>query len=494
MIRHFNMAILRRRDSIRAMLEQSYKAIIAIMVIPTVIMTASMMLMTARYDNLIENIDKAAEIRDIAKNQFSGEIWNIVSGKKEFMDGRQGEMMAQMEKGMEELAERMTESGENADAARYVVAAQRAGNTLRSYVDTLRYQALNQEAVSLQESTYRDITGVVGLIHTVLEQYINEELTNISRLNSRIQMVAVLVLVFTAGILLMVIYFAINSYQHMRDSIHKPILNLQEMTRAITDGNLDARVTGSAVEELIPLTKSLNHMAERLQQLIDERVEVGKNLQKAELRALQAQITPHFVYNTLETIIWLAEQERNQELVDIAMAFTDFLRISLNQGRDYVEVSSEQKHVRSYLSIQSARYNRIMTYDIDIDPALEKESVLKLLLQPLVENAIYHGIKNKRGGGQIQVVGRKNGDNTMTFTVRDTGIGMTEEQLERLRSRLREGVLPENAGFGLYNVNRRIRLYYNRELEIASEYGKGTSISFTLPCGERDHEEIVCSG
>ncbi|MDF2656080.1 MAG: integral rane sensor signal transduction histidine kinase [Bacillota bacterium] len=487
MIRYLNMTILRNKDSIRTMLKQSYRTIIAAMVIPTIIMTASMMLMTARYDDLIENIDKAAEIRDIAKNQFSGEIWNIVSGKMDFMDGSQGEMMKQMEEGLAELEEN------NANAARYVVAAQRASNTLRSYVDTLRFQTMNQEAVSLQESTYRDITGVVSLIHSVLEQYINEELTNISKLNSRIQMVAALVLIFTAGILMMVIYFAVNSYQYLRDSIHNPILKLQEMTRAITDGNLDARVTGNAVAEMIPLTKSLNHMAERLQRLIDERIEVGKDLQKAEMRALQAQITPHFVYNTLETIIWLAEQERNQELVDIAMAFTDFLRISLNQGKDYVEVSSEQKHVQSYLSIQSARYNRIMTYHIDIDPALEKESILKLLLQPLVENAIYHGIKNKRGGGQIQVLARKNDDNTMTFTVRDTGIGMMPEQLDRLRFRLREGILPEHTGFGLYNVNRRIRLYYNRELEITSEFGQGTSISFTLPCGEKNNDETVCS-
>ena len=486
MIRRLNMTL--HKDSIRTMLKQSYRTIIAVMVIPTVIMTASMMLMTARYDDLIENIDKAAEIRDIAKNQFSGEIWNIVSGKMDFMDGNQVEMMRQMEKGLKELEEN------NADAARYVVAAQRANNTLRSYVDTLRFQTINQEAVSLQESTYRDITGVVALIHSVLEQYINEELTNMSRLNSRIQIVAALVLIFTGGILMMVIYFAVNSYQSMRDSIHKPILKLQEVTRAITDGNLDARVTGSAVAEMVPLTKSLNHMAERLQQLIDERIEVGKNLQKAEMRALQAQITPHFVYNTLETIIWLAEQERNEELVDIAMAFTDFLRISLNQGKDYVEVSSEQKHVQSYLSIQSARYNRIMTYDIDIDSALEKESILKLLLQPLVENAIYHGIKNKRGGGHIQVLGRKNPDNTMTFTVKDTGIGMKPEELNRLKFRLREGILPEKTGFGLYNVNRRIRLYYNRELEITSEYGQGTSISFTLPCGEKNNDETVCSG
>jgi two-component system sensor histidine kinase YesM len=170
--------------------------------------------------------------------------------------------------------------------------------------------------------------------------------------------------------------------------------------------------------------------------------------------------------------------------VDITMAFTDFLRISLSQGNDYITVASEQKHVQSYLSIQSVRYSGVMTYRIDIDPEMENAPILKLLLQPLVENAIYHGVKNKRGGGHVQVLGKKDADGTMTFAVSDNGIGMTEEKLEKVLVRLRGDALSETTGYGLYNVNRRIRLYYNRELQIESEYGKGTRISFTLPCGE----------
>jgi Predicted signal transduction protein with a C-terminal ATPase domain len=106
----------------------------------------------------------------------------------------------------------------------------------------------------------------------------------------------------------------------------------------------------------------------------------------------------------------------------------------------------------------------------------------------LVENAIYHGIKNKRGGGHIEVTGHKNPEGTMTFAVTDNGIGMTDEKLEKVLFRLRGTALTDNTGFGLYNVNRRIRLYYNRELHIDSEYGKGTSISFTLPCMEWDYD------
>lgn len=473
---------LRRKRSIRDMLQQSYLTIITVMAVPTVIMTVAMLVMTARYGGLIDNIDKAAALRDLVNTRFSEEIWNIVSGKKDFSEGKQYEMIDQLDVGLHSLEEN------NANAARYVVASQRANGTLRTYVNTLHTQIHNKEAVSLQESTYRDINGVVELTYNVLEQYINEELITISVLNKRIQAVTLGVMFLILIIVVLVILFAVDSFRHMRDSIHKPILQLEEMTREITEGNLDARVSDSSVEELIPLTISLNYMAGRLQQLIDERVEVGQNLQKAEMRALQAQITPHFVYNTLGTIIWLAEQERNQELVDITMSFTDFLRISLSQGKDYITVGGEQKHVQSYLSIQSARYHSIMTYHIDIDPELADYPILKLLLQPLVENAIYHGIKNKRGGGHIEVTGHKNPEGTMTFAVTDNGIGMTDEKLEKVLFRLRGTALTDNTGFGLYNVNRRIRLYYNRELHIDSEYGKGTSISFTLPCMEWDYD------
>lgn len=474
--------ILQHKKSISKMLLQSYQTIIAVMAVPTVIMIIVMLIMTARYDALIDNIDKAATMRDLVRNQFTEEIWNIVSGKKDFSDGQQYQMIDRLDEGLQALEE----NSEN--ASRYVVASRRANDTLRTYADTLHTQIQNYDAVSLQEGTYRDITGVVALTHNVLEQYINEELIIISGINKRIQAVAIGVLVLIILILMIVILFAADFYSHMKDSINKPILQLEEMTREITEGNLDARVSDSGVEELIPLTSSLNYMAGRLQQLIDERLEVGQNLQKAEMRALQAQITPHFIYNTLGTIIWLAEQNRNQEVVDITMSFTDFLRISLSQGADYITVGSEQKHVQSYLSIQSERYRSIMTYDIDIDATLSDYHILKLLLQPLVENAIYHGIKNKRGGGHIHVSGHKNSDYTMTFKVEDNGIGMREERLEKVLHRLKESAISEKKGFGLYNVNRRIRLYYNRELNIESEYGKGTSISFTLPCGVGNHD------
>ena len=184
-------------------------------------------------------------------------------------------------------------------------------------------------------------------------------------------------------------------------------------------------------------------------------------------------------YNTLETIVWLAEEGKTREVVEVTMAFTDFLRISLSGGQDFISVAKEEQHVRSYLMIQSVRYGSIMRFEIDIDPALADKRMLKLMLQPLVENAIYHGIKNKRGRGLLRITGRQEQD-WMVFAVADNGIGMTEEQLDALRARIerREG----EEGYGLRNITQRLRLYGGRGLEIESKLNCGTTVRFALPC------------
>ena len=182
-----------------------------------------------------------------------------------------------------------------------------------------------------------------------------------------------------------------------RTTIGASLYHLEQFANRIAAGELTERVPPTEIDELHLLTRDLNTMAEQLGALIHERVEQEKTIKKAELRALQAQITPHFMYNTLETIVWLAEEGRNSEVVEMTMAFTGFLRISLSRGADYITVEREEQHVANYLQIQSVRYGSIMRYTIDIDPALHERHMLKIVLQPLVENAIYHGIKRRRG-------------------------------------------------------------------------------------------------
>ena len=218
----------------------------------------------------------------------------------------------------------------------------------------------------------------------------------------------------------------------------------------------------------------------------------ARNLRKAELRTLQAQINPHFLYNTLDAIVWKAEAGEKDEVIQLTSALSDFFRISLSSGADWIPIRQEKKHIEGYLKIQQTRYRDIMDYEIDIPDMIGDYFILKLLVQPLVENAIYHGIKIKRGGGMIKVSAKEE-DGKLTFTVKDTGLGMTPEQLGALNDRMinEQPTVSHggSGGFGLVNVNLRIRLYYNQTdgLKITSGPG-GTEVSFTVPC--RTEKEI----
>ena len=301
-------------------------------------------------------------------------------------------------------------------------------------------------------------------------------------INGQLRSCSIAITFLAALLLLVIIMAAVDSCRSVQRDIREPIGRLEAMSVQLAAGNLEARAAPPSVSELDTLTRSLNTMADQLDELIENRIADQRSLRKAEMRTLQAQITPHFIYNTLDTIVWLAQQKENQAVVDITMALTQFFRISLSGGSDYITVGQELSHVESYLKIQAVRYESIMQYRIDVEASLAPCPILKLLLQPLVENAIYHGIKKKRGRGLITVTGRRNPDQTMTFSVSDTGIGMPAERLADVRAALTSDAGPQ-AGFGLYNVNQRIRLYYNNSgLDIQSAYRSGTTISFTIPC------------
>jgi two-component system sensor histidine kinase YesM len=289
------------------------------------------------------------------------------------------------------------------------------------------------------------------------------------------------------GIIIFAVFFSVLVRTSVAKSIDRSIGSLVSLSSAIASGNLDARAELPHVQELQTLTKNLNIMADKIKTLIDENIREQRNLQKAEMKALQAQIKPHFLYNTLDSIVWLAEGNKSEQVISITRAFSDFFRVSLSRGDEWVRVQEEFKHIDSYLTIQKIRYSDILDYSIEYESEMENKLMLKLLLQPIVENALYHGIKNKRGRGNITVEGFRIGG-FLHFSVSDNGIGMTEEQLASVREQLRgtpasAGIETENRIYGLYNVARRLELYYNRSdlLIIQSRYREGTQVFLTVP-------------
>lgn len=278
-------------------------------------------------------------------------------------------------------------------------------------------------------------------------------------------------------------------YQRIARRMTWPIYRMKDKMLEVGGGNLEASIDENSFGEFIVLEDQYNHMLEKIKWLMEKNREDQKALQKAELSALQAQIAPHFLYNTLDTIIWLVAAGENEKAMETIENLSIFFKTGLSKGVDWVGVQREIEHVRSYLSIQQSRYSDILSYEIHVDESMLHYDMLKMILQPIVENAIYHGIKNTAVDGKIEILGWMEGD-CLYFEVRDNGAGMEAEEAESLNRRMQENTQPyedKENGFGLYNVNRRIRLYYGDGygIRIHSARDEGTTVSIRL--GRMEH-------
>lgn len=233
-------------------------------------------------------------------------------------------------------------------------------------------------------------------------------------------------------------------------------------------------------KEVASLSKSFNLMMVRIKELMD-RIIVEQNAQReSELKALQSQINPHFLYNTLDSIVWLIENDKNTEASQMVVALAKLFRISISRGRNIITIKDELEHARSYLIIQRFRYSDSFKYEFDIDEEVLEYTTMKLILQPLIENAIYHGLKNIIDEGFIKIGAHREQDNVV-FTVTDNGYGLKEEKIEQLYTNFKNPHL--NDGVGLKNVYLRLVLYYGKaaDLRIESELDEGTTIKIIIP-------------
>lgn len=275
-------------------------------------------------------------------------------------------------------------------------------------------------------------------------------------------------------------------------SVAKPIQNLCKATERVGRGDFSKYAKVEASNEVAILADSFNIMQGEISHLIENIKEEQNQRRVTELQLLQEQINPHFLYNTLDTIIWLAEGGQDEEVVSMVTSLSDFFRSTLGGGRDYVTIGEETRHIESYLEIQKVRYQDILDYEIHVDSDIASSMILKLTLQPLVENALYHGIKNKRGKGNIQVLGYQEGEEAV-FEVKDDGIGMTSGELEELKKSIKGEQNTSNRGFGLANVDERLRLNYGEQygLQFQSISGEGTTFKVRIPLQDADSNKKI---
>lgn len=455
------------------------------MIIPAIYSTVVTQIHTSQYDSIITNVGTANQINQIAKVDIPNELWEIVNGKKDFYTGKPYGMVQSIFDGIDEM-QINTKSRENKQK---LDVAFRACTTLKRNVQLLEVQIKNGFSVTENEAQLEEIRTITALFSDIMQDFILAETESADKTNASIKKSSLVLSFLQVVIILFSLAVSINGYIIVSKSIKQPLKDMQSLSTEISQGNLEARVNVPDVEELSPLAKNMNSMAEQIDILLKKNIEEQRNFQKAEVKALQAQITPHFLYNTFDTIIWLAEQEQTEEVVKITKAFSNFLRISLSRGHEWITVQQELDHIRNYLTIQKIRYNDILNYEINVNDELADLKMIKLTLQPLVENAIYHGIKNKRGRGHLIVNVDYKDENKqfIRFSVEDDGAGFTPERLAEVSQELESG--SEDAEklssvYGLYNVNKKLKLYYGEKtegLKIESEHRKGSTISFIIP-------------
>ena len=287
------------------------------------------------------------------------------------------------------------------------------------------------------------------------------------------------VMILAVAITLIVTLLLLN---RILTGVVKPLKKLEKYMVQVNPDNMDQRMEILTDDEIGHLSMKFNQMMDRIRNLKEQVIEEQEDKRKYELQALQAQINPHFLYNTLDSIIWMAETN-DSNIVAMTEALAKLFRISLNKGNEEISLERELEHVKNYLIIQSMRYADKFTYEISAEPGVERCRTIKLILQPIVENCIYHGIKKKRGTGKITIRAyRRN----LIIEVSDDGCGMPEEICRKILSDEIESENISGSGIGVKNVNERIQLRFGKKygLSYSSEEGVGTTVTYVLPYNE----------
>lgn len=439
------------------------------------------------HEDMISSTVMASEFSLDFKKDFDYEAYLLIVENKSIEESNLDELLREAKRivtGLEEL----TDSKEN---LKRLNSAKKYLDNLETYTNRIieNLQQGNRYEVNM-EIWENDIQIVTALVRETIFQYISYETGEMQQTHREYQqffkkliIISVIAFILISGLTVFL------SYQIPR-SITKPLQKLTEVTGQVAEGNLSVRSDIHTGDEAGVLSDSLNTMIDKINELLEQVTTEQVRLRKAEFELLQSQINPHFLYNTLDAIIWLAEAGEQKKVVSMVRSLSEFFRTSLNRGKDIISVKEELLHVRSYLEIQQVRYQDILNYDIDVPAELGNYMIPKITIQPLVENALYHGIKNKRGSGHIHIRGSRQ-ENFLVIEIEDDGIGISKERLWQVNDGIRKKILTGKDIYGLYNVNERIRLNFGEAygINVMSTYGEGTLVRILLPCMEGQQDK-----
>ena len=306
----------------------------------------------------------------------------------------------------------------------------------------------------------------------------NDEITQ--AVKSQVAVGLIFALLFSA-FMSAVIYFLLS--RTVTRPVRRLVASMQKFEKQAE--TFEYKADMSNVAEFQTLSTSFEHMVLMIQSLVEKVHNEEIVLRKTELKALQAQINPHFLYNTLDSIQWMCEQDNSKDAVKMVGALAKLFRISISHGNEFIAISDELKHAESYLIIQSYRYKNQFTYSFDVDKSILDCMCNKITIQPFIENAIYHGLDRMVDEGEIKIIVERRGKD-IAIIVKDNGLGMTEEQCKAVLQKGRS----DSKGIGVKNVDDRLKIYFGEEygITIDSELDVGTTVTIKIPKIEKGHE------
>ena len=381
---------------------------------------------TGQYNKLSENLAVSSEFNLRFKDDLDLEMYYIAIGSKESSDLE--DVLEQVEDA-QEIMQKLRRNTYNNNGVKSL-------NSLDSYLENLRQRML--QLVEIKEYDKRmefmdsNIRIITGLIMQEMQNYIYNESMYLVQVEKSLTHRVKLLISGMAVLLIATLGILMRRSFRLTDGIIHPVNIMLDKVKKVGRGKFDMIPIEAEIEEIEELDEGINKMARKISALL-ENVRQEKEMQHlTELQLIQAQVNPHFLYNTLDTIVWLIEGGMTDDAVEMISSLSIFFRTSLSKGNDIIPLSEEERHTLSYLEIQQYRYRDILEFEINIPKELSGIPVPKLSIQPLAENALYHGIKNRRGKGKILIEGREEED-ALVLTVSDNGQGMTPERLHEVQ-------------------------------------------------------------
>ncbi len=333
--------------------------------------------------------------------------------------------------------------------------------------------------MSQNKSIISNVDGIQALVTVQNFEKLNWKLISIIPLDEiTYENKVITKLILGIGAICLIIAFIISFF--ISFTITRPVFKLAAIMKEIKAGNMELRAKFKSQDEIAMLAEGFNSLMDRINNLLNQVYQQQKFKRESEFKLLQAQIKPHFLYNTIETIISFIKLGLHDNAISTAKYLAGFYRVSLSKGNDIISLNDEMRLIDNYLSIQKLRYVEYIDYKLDFDEEILKYQIPKLTLQPLVENSIYHGLKEKEEKGLITIKGYFE-DNIIKIDITDDGVGMSEELIHRVLSRPSKE--QNKTDFGVYSVDARIKLLYGEDygIKIESSVGKYTKVTVRMP-------------